>query len=710
MAYYVYYPCPGSTGAQFYSNVAPSYPGAFIQFTTGGPELAPYLGKCYHVAQMNDATPPSAISINWATTTYNAAFNKCEDCVEQPVVTPVYQLTSCCNSQDTFLVNLPDLPVSATNILIANSGTSGIPAGCYDVALFNEGASGTPTLLIDINYVTNAGCTAYPFICNSYCGVCNCVRVKVKPQFVIPGSTDTVGLFYWTCNLTTNEDGDVIPLGATLEVPMDGSWTDYVCAGGFIEFVQWFDYETEGLCNLDIQTDEFVCPKYYQLQDCLDTSNTLCVANDLYNLYITNSVVQISGYPDTCWQIVQLNEPCDFPKTVIITETFSGCEDCLEGLKTYYKLTNCLNPDIFVYTDTDMSTYVGQVVVVNEFPEDCWEVEPSALAVNEIPVTGIITFNTCSECNAQYYVLEDCNIDNPLPNIYTAEDLSAYVGSVITLEFCPEVCWQVSETDATPNSDIVNITGSYATCEICEIAVLPCQCSRVINRVGAGLRFQYYDCNGVLQLTPVLAFGQASPKVCAKLWLKVDPDNIEYFGNCVDNICPPDEKPKKSIRPGYNTPACTPEKYEKIVCNFSEAMYDQLVSIRVGVDMCCTEDILKWEIQKELIYLKSITDPDYACTLSSGCDCTTSTAGLTPCIPITPPPVICHIYEMTVMAYIETSITYINCAGDSVILIIPAGKTLLQYVFCGQEGQTFTTPPNAAVFAYNETTAVCTDV
>jgi hypothetical protein len=926
MAYYTYFPCPGSTGVQFTSNVAPAYPGAYIQFTSGGPELAPYLGKCYHISPSSAPLPPGSVSINWATAVYNSTFTKCEDCVEQllcgdcppgytlvngeciltesvpanytgglvqveggdisqaynkfglrlypdisgftfplvgnsnpytvrdnngtgvtiiplisalqsklwgvdqvtnmacgptavtgrlnavgiwsvgydppppanppldgpelsfefcvtieqskqyligiagdnkvkmyidgnlkvfldiggptgtatfnywhvfpitlsagvhtiklsginngygsqasfgaevyditlatfqanlttaattvpncgnvaadllpyiifstgdyvdtfipdpadpgvwecpegytldecngipqcsittaiPTIPCAYELVSCCDPNDTYLASLPGIStLPPVNIIVVNPGTSSIPPGCYDVVDYSQQASGIPTLIEDVNYVLNGGCSAYPFVCNSYCGTCTCVRLKVK----IPSGPGTTALLYWTCNLITNEDGDIVPEIAIVEVPTDGSWSEYICGGGFIVTANQFDFESNGLCTLDIQTDTYECPKYYQLSDCVDPNNTLCVTNNLYNLYITNSVVQILGYPDTCWEIIELEEPCEEPVTVVITQSFIGCQDCLDSFKTYYKLVDCVTGAVVVYTETDLSLYVGQYIQVSEFPDDCWYVEQSSLAVSPVDVSNPVSFATCEECNKQYYVLEDCNTENPQPNIYTGTDLSIYVGLVITLEYCPEICWLVSETDVNSESELVNVTGSYTECEICQVAVLPCQCSRILNTVQAGIRFSYYDCDAKLQLTPPLAFNQYSQKVCAKLWVDVNPEDIEYFGDCVDNLCPPDEKPKKSIRPGYNTPGCTPEKYERIMCNFSESVYKQMVSIRFGIHMCCGDDDIRWEIEKELIKLKAIEDPDYNCSIEPGCDCTTSATGLTPCKP-----------------------------------------------------------------------------
>jgi hypothetical protein len=208
---------------------------------------------------------------------------------------------------------------------------------------------------------------------------------------------------------------------------------------------------------------------------------------------------------------------------------------------------------------------------------------------------------------------------------------------VITLEYCPDICWTVSETDVSSENEIINVTASYNTCEKCEIMVLPCVCSRVTNNITAGIRFEYYDCNGDLQQTPNLALGQTSDKVCAKLW--VNAIDIEYFGDCIEGVCPDDSRPKKSIRPGYDTPGCTPEKYERIMCNFSEGIYKQVISRRFGINTCCGEDDYRWEIRKELIQLKAIDDPNYTCqvtgTCGCTCGCTGSAPGLTPCVPPT---------------------------------------------------------------------------
>jgi hypothetical protein len=556
---------------------------------------------------------------------------QCTKITTVPVIPCAYQLVSCCNDAATYLVSFPDLPSGTTDILIINPGTSGIPAGCYQVLEYTDEASGIPTLYVGINYGVGGGCNA--FYCNSYCGECNCTRVKVKPAYVIPGDPGTTPLQYWTCDLITDEAGNIIPTYAVLGVPRDGSWSDYVCGGAFTETVPAYIYENTGLCSLAIETNTFECPKHYQIINCQDTTQIICVSNDLSSEFASGLSIQVSAYPEICWYIEELLVPCLSPVTVVVTQTFVNCEVCEETLKTYYKLINCIDPLVVVYTETDVSASIGSVIAVNEYPDDCWTIEVSALAVSPVDVTGVIEFASCEECGRQFYLLEDCNTENPEPNIITSTDLSLYVGQVITLEYCPEICWLVSETDVSSENEVINVTGLYTTCEICQIMVLPCLCSRVTNNITAGTRFEYYDCNGISKFTPALALGQRSSKVCAKFW--VDTTAVEYFGDCVEGVCPDDSQPIKSIRPGYNTPGCTPEKYEKIMCNFSEGIYKQIVSILYGVTTCCGEDSYRWEIRKELIELKAIEDPNYTCQLTGTCGCTGSAPGLTPCVPPT---------------------------------------------------------------------------
>jgi hypothetical protein len=99
----------------------------------------------------------------------------------------------------------------------------------------------------------------------------------------------------------------------------------------------------------------------------------------------------------------------------------------------------------------------------------------------------------------------------------------------------------------------------------------------------------------------------------------VQTDYFETFGECQHGVCPPRTFPnKRVITPGYNTPICTPEKYDMITCNFADVMYKIVLEKRYGITNCCPEDDHKWMVKKELIDLQALKDPDYEC---SECGC-----------------------------------------------------------------------------------------
>ena len=109
------------------------------------------------------------------------------------------------------------------------------------------------------------------------------------------------------------------------------------------------------------------------------------------------------------------------------------------------------------------------------------------------------------------------------------------------------------------------------------------------------------------------------------------PEYIQNFGSCIDGACPVEIIPKRKVKPGYSTPSCDIEKYEKITCRSSEILYKQVMRLRYGLTNCCPEDDEKWLIKKELIDLDALRDPDYICKpttsccnqpiTSCGCDC-----------------------------------------------------------------------------------------
>ena len=111
-----------------------------------------------------------------------------------------------------------------------------------------------------------------------------------------------------------------------------------------------------------------------------------------------------------------------------------------------------------MYTSTDLSLYVGQVV--EQDCPGCWFVEEFNLQ----PPTDVLivvsnAFDSCIECQNIYWILEDCDgVEDP---IITTTDLSLYNNQVITLEWCPTICWEVSSTREHNNATIIILKETF---------------------------------------------------------------------------------------------------------------------------------------------------------------------------------------------------------------------------------------------------------
>jgi len=387
--------------------------------------------------------------------------------------------------------------------------------------------------------------------------------------------------------------------------------------------------QNEGLC-IDGE-----CPVIcYLLEDCDGIEDPIySTSTSLLPYAIIGSVITIVGYPDTCWEVIDTAE-CDCAIDVSVINSYIDCPTCKGTPK--YKLTNCDDPLTVVYTTTDLSAYVGEVIIRLDCP-GCWIVEEVDLIPSDVAITVDASYIDCVSCARTYYLLEDCT--GLLPDAITYTDLSAYVGDVIKLEYCPETCWEVSITlDSTNAGEVIFIDQGYSTCETCW-ATLPCICTTVRNdnTEESSLYYRYVDCDFNFQYFTLL-FGETSPKFCMIAWAIYYPetDYIETFGDCTQATvqdpwtCPTPIYPRRFIRPGYYVPTCSIEKFEKITCKAAEAMYKKVLEQRYGISNCCPEDDSKWLIKKELIDLAGLVDPNYICTTVQSCCNESPNCGCTP--------------------------------------------------------------------------------
>ena len=369
----------------------------------------------------------------------------------------------------------------------------------------------------------------------------------------------------------------------------------------------------------------------YQLLDCDGIQDPIYATNVSLGQYaVLNQIVIIDGYPDTCW-IVDSTVDCECAIDIVVLQAYEDCNTCKNPSK--YKLVNCADSNTIVYTSSDLSAFVGQVIIRGECP-GCWLVEEIEDIPSDVIVTISYAYPNCTECEREYYELTDCTgFKDP---IITYTDLSQYLGSVIKIKYCPETCWTVNATNDPTDAGIVIPEVEYQNCPEC-LLTFPCICTTVRNDSITSKDYRYYDCNLNIQYF-TLAPGETSSKFCIRVWAIHFPetDYIETFDNCIKNLqniweCPPPIYPRRSVRPGYNTPACTIDKYEKISCKSAQVYYKQVLNLRYGIADCCPDDNIKWLIKKELIDMDAQRDPNYDCIASPCCCPNTPSCGETPC-------------------------------------------------------------------------------
>ena len=474
----------------------------------------------------------------------------------------------------------------------------GVPSGPYYVLENNSGTCNNAVNTFTVSPIvpTPCDCICYSVIATAK----NCVYVDCDGNLVNTGVL--VGTLIEFCSL-------VYPFiqGAAFGIPID------IVSNGLC-----IDGECPVLC--------------YVLEDCDNILPNIYTTKVSLGIYaIIGAVVIIEGYPDTCWEVAD-TVVCDCAIDVTVFQYFLDCPTC-KGISKY-KLTNCDSPTTIIYTSSNLSAYVNQVIVREDCP-GCWLVQEVDKIPSDVIITVAASYINCVECARTYYLLEDCS--GLLPDAITYTDLSAYVGNVIKLEYCPETCWEVSVTLDSTNAGIaVFIDQEYTDCDTC-LDTLPCICTTVRNDDESTVSniYRYLDCDHNVQ-TFTLAFGETSEKFCMVAWQFYHPatDYIETFGDCaLDTLvwtCPAPIYPRRFVRPGYYVPTCSIEKFEKITCKAAEAMYKKVLEQRYGISNCCPDDDNKWLIKKELIDLAGLVDPNYVCTPIQSCCNDAPNCGCTP--------------------------------------------------------------------------------
>lgn len=184
----------------------------------------------------------------------------------------------------------------------------------------------------------------------------------------------------------------------------------------------------------------------------------------------------------------------------------------------------------------------GEADPVNPAPQNS---EMTYVAVDCEAASDLDTLCNCTPC----YTLTDCA--GILEPINTQTDLSAYVGTVITLA-----------DDTNHEIDVCRLVEEGEFCfNIVEVAIYKCH------------------------------------------------DTCE---DCLPAPLPPEVPCPRPVDPGYDTGLCDPNIVENIKCTFSEIMYQKMMSERFAIKFCCKKDEDDAVIKNEKIsmLLRTSIDPE----------------------------------------------------------------------------------------------------
>jgi hypothetical protein len=335
-----------------------------------------------------------------------------------------------------------------------------------------------------------------------------------------------------------------------------------------------------------------------------------------------------------------------------------SCSSCCDGVDRPYLIINSSSkitdlPGGIIWTSTlpdpliceDANSLAGvrdsffcEVPLTKSFI-DCWKFQPFQEGIPVLnPTSSILIQNEditfyedCGDClgiknEPPCIKLTDC-ITGVETIISFSETLEFYIGKVIKLSIpfngtFIEACYTVSYSDDCPEEPTL-LPGTFIDCfETCDTCLPKCICTRALNSGTTTKQLSYIDCEGELQeTTENVASGKYSLKYCITQWADIDVQDTLEFGKCLNNECPKVIQPKKFISPGYDTPICTPNHYEKIVCKYSELKYTDVMKKRYGLNLKCSdEDIIVATIKFELLQMQILNDSEFECTENNSCN------------------------------------------------------------------------------------------
>jgi hypothetical protein len=127
-------------------------------------------------------------------------------------------------------------------------------------------------------------------------------------------------------------------------------------------------------------------PQIFRFINCQNPNNVIYTLLD-FSQYL-DQVINLQEYPGVCWT-VRTHDDINVPlqNVTIQGDPYPGCPECLI---TYYQLTNCANPDVFlISTSTELSRYVGRTITAAGYTGLCFTVTEPKCDCVRIIVNGI---------------------------------------------------------------------------------------------------------------------------------------------------------------------------------------------------------------------------------------------------------------------------------------------------------------------------------
>jgi hypothetical protein len=412
-------------------------------------------------------------------------------------------------------------------------------------------------------------------------------------------------------------------------------------------------------CGTDIVCSIFESVPYtsccFQLTNCT-TQQVIVTSTDL-SIYV-GQVVTLQS-PSGSWQVTTATD-CTGSIPVVVTGNSQTCPAC-------YRLVNCVTQQVII-SSNDLSADVGQVVNLAAPNSGCWQVFSYDSCSGSIPVTVVSTSPTCTEC-LPCFLLTNCKTG---ATIQTNTPISAYVGQTVQIEGYPEVCWTVTASSGCTQVTPVMITSAFTDCASC----LP-DCYLLTNCVAGNptaTKITNTDLSAyvgqVIQIKDCV--GQCWTVEKADTCIGSIPVVLTAaFKTCIDCnpplVCPPPELlHQRKIKPGYNTPGCSSEYTDEVNCEFSEQIFNLVKSRRYGITTCCSDNLEKYIIKKELLDLDAIYDKNLCVTCPPITCCTPCP---TPPLPVPPVPIVCAA-PINLVVTIEASEPCFDATGPETAVIV----------------------------------------